>query len=253
MNKLIVVGDSFCANYVNQMNQLFIEGKNKTWDVIESFPIWPEIVANKLNLNLINKSYSSIGNMAIYALVLDAIVTEKKFKLIVVWSSSNRINFEDPDLNTTLGTWSKRYDGHFRDGKYNIELKNMTPPRGNIRSYLRYVYSIQEICKSKNIDVKMFQSVHPINRKDYNNNDYYSKDEYKNMEKDLLNSPYYNLIDRNIFPDFPGDMTFDYTSSSMTDILKKNDIKKTQINKKDHHPNQYGSEVIANHILKSYK
>lgn len=256
MKNLIVVGDSFGANYVNQMNDLANKGKNKTWNIINEFTTWPELVANKLKLNLINNSYSSIGNMAIYAIALDSIVTQKDFKLIVVWSSSNRINFEDPNLNSTLGTWSKRYDGHFRDGRYNIELKNMTPPRGNIRSYLRYIYSLQEICKSKNIDVKMFQSVHPINRKDFNGNPYYTSEEYIDMQNDLLNSPYYNKIDKHIFPDFPGDKFVISESKSMTDILKeigKDNYEKTMISKRDHHPNKYGSEVIADHILNSYK
>ena len=48
MKKLIVVGDSYCVNYVDQMNRG--QFKDSNWEYIEPFPIWPEIVSNHLNL-----------------------------------------------------------------------------------------------------------------------------------------------------------------------------------------------------------
>ena len=50
MKKLIVVGDSYCVNYVDQMNRG--QFKDSNWEYIEPFPIWPEIVSNHLNLPL---------------------------------------------------------------------------------------------------------------------------------------------------------------------------------------------------------
>ena len=256
MKKLIIVGDSFGANYVEQMNSHIDEVSSneakvmEKWQYIKPFPIWPELVAQHFNCSLTNISISGIGNWALYSIALDTILKEKDFKLIIVWSASNRVNFEDPNTTNKLGPWSKRYDGHYRDGKYYTDLPTLLPPRGNIRGYLRYVYSLQEICKSKNIDVHMFQSVHPINRLDYHGDHYYSKDTYVNMGMDLLNSPYYDKIDKSIFPDFPGDRIFGGSSQSMTDILFKAGNEKSIISKKDHHPNEFGSKVIADHVTK---
>ena len=252
MKKLIVIGDSFGANYVKQMNNAFDEVSSneakvmQKWTYIKPYPIWPELVAKHLNCSLTNISTSGIGNWALYSQALDMIVKEKDFKLIVVWSASNRIYFEDPETTKKLGPWSQRYDEHYREGEFYTQLKTITPPLGNIRSYLRYVYSLQEICKSKNIDVHMFQSVHPINRLDYHGNPYYSKDTNVKMGMELLNSPYYDKIDKSIFPDFPGDNIFGGSSQSMTDILDRD---KHIISKKDHHPNEEGQQVLAKHVI----
>ena len=262
MKKLIVVGDSFGSNYIEQMNsntpdfRWDLKGDYKTnneqpkWTYINPFTIWPELVAKHLNCSLTNFSSSGLGNWAIYSLALDSIISEKELeKLIVVWSGMNRVNFENPDTKDKLGPWYKRYDGHYRDGEYYTELPTPLSPRGNIKKYLRYVYSLQEICKSKNIDVHMFQSVHPINRLDYHGNPYYSKDTNVKMGMDLLNSPYYDKIDKSIFPDFPGDITFGGSSLSMTDLMKTKD--NLTINKKDHHPNEDGQQVLAKHVINS--
>lgn len=250
MSKLIVIGDSFCDNYAERMNQnIDVVSSNEPkvltkWKPIKRFPIWPEIVADRLKMTLVNHSFSGIGNWAIYSIALDAIMSNKGYsKFIVVWSGSNRINFEDPEETIT---WMKRYDGHYRDGVFTKEIT--TSPRGNIKSYLRYVYSLQEICKVKNVDITMFQSVHPFNRKDFHNKDYYSKDTYVKMGIDMLDSPYYNKIDKSIFPDFPGDEAFGGTSLSMTDLMKMKD--NLTISKLDHHPNEFGSKVIADHVIK---
>jgi hypothetical protein len=234
-NKLVVVGDSYCVNYVNQMNQG--QFKDSNWKYIEPFPIWPEIVSNHLNLPLVNLSIQGLGNWAIYSIALDAIVSEKDIgKLIVVWSGSNRINYEDPDKKH----WASKND----------ERESGTHPKGNIRAYLRYVYSLQEICKIKNVDVIMFQSICPIVRREKWNHPHFSKDYGIKVGMDLIESPYFTKIDESVFPNFPGDRVFGGKSISMSNLLAKVGWKKCAINDEDRHPNEFGSEVIADHVTK---
>ena len=83
MKKLIVIGDSFGANYVKQMNNAFDEVSSneakvmQKWTYIKPYPIWPELVAKHLNCSLTNISTSGIGNWALYSQALDMIVKEK--------------------------------------------------------------------------------------------------------------------------------------------------------------------------------
>ena len=88
MKKLIIVGDSFGANYVEQMNSHIDEVSSneakvmEKWQYIKPFPIWPELVAQHLNCSLTNISISGIGNWALYSIALDTILKEKDFKTI---------------------------------------------------------------------------------------------------------------------------------------------------------------------------
>ena len=91
MKKMIVVGDSFGSNYVEQMNSntpdfrwdligdmSTNEDKQPNWKYIKPFPIWPEIIAKHLNLSLTNLSSSGLGNWAIYSMALDTIMSKKE-------------------------------------------------------------------------------------------------------------------------------------------------------------------------------
>ena len=79
---------------------------------------------------------------------------------------------------------------------------------------------------------------------------YYSKDLSIKVGIDLLDSPYYNKIDKLIFPDFPGDRIFGGKSQSMSNLMAKVGWKKCAINDIDVHPNEFGSKVIADHVTK---
>lgn len=243
---IVVVGDSYCMNYVADCNNKLSAIKNvwltqnrplkdlspnlSEWKYMEPFPIWPDIISKHLNLPLINLSQQGLGNSAIYSKALDIIVSDNDIKkLIVVWSGTERISYEQP------GGWWKRYDETYLDGK--IQKGIDVPIKGLLNDYLRYIYSLQEICKSKNIDVLMCQSVNIV---------IYDKWSIE-LGNHLLDSPYYKKIDRSIFPDFPGHTDLD--GKCFIDVMSKdNNNEKSVLNKIDQHPNEFGNKLIAEYV-----
>ena len=230
---IVVVGDSYCMDYVADCNNKQAGGwleHLSEWEYMEPFTIWPDIISKHLDLRLINLSQQGIGNSAIYSKALDIIVSDNDIKkLIVVWSGVNRISYEQP------GNWWKRYDETYLDGK--IQKGIDVPIKGLLKDYMRYIYSLQEICKSKNIDVLMCQSVNIVNYNEWS----------IELGNHLLDSPYYKKIDRSIFPDFPGHTDLD--GKCFSDVMSKdNNYEKSMLNKIDQHPNEFGNKLIAEYV-----
>ena len=60
------------------------------------WPMWPELVANRLNLQCINKGKVGASNDYIFNQVVDTILKEKNIKLVVVmWSGWDRFTYLD--------------------------------------------------------------------------------------------------------------------------------------------------------------
>ena len=79
--KLIVGGCSYVADYAKSQN-------------LPTFPLWSDLLANKLNMELINLGKCGAGNKEIYSKIVDAIVTEDKIGLVVpMWSEFQRVSF----------------------------------------------------------------------------------------------------------------------------------------------------------------
>lgn len=148
-SKLLVVGDSYCMNYIRMRNkshgksswtnepyEVFDakEKKIKRYDWIEQeeFKLWPEIIAEEWNCNLTNLSESGAGNESIYSMALDYIVSNKVDKAIIVWSGFGRWEFEAEYLKL-----QKRL---FRNGEViSHQLTGKILPKNNTRTaWLRY-------------------------------------------------------------------------------------------------------------------
>ncbi len=288
-SKLLVVGDSYCMNYVEMKNRVHIKHKepyllfdreqNKIrefeWKHLDEFKIWPEIVAEKINYDLINLSESGAGNLSIYSMALDYIISNKVDKAIIVWSGLGRWEFEALSLrlkkrlykngeaigsfptarlvpkNNTRSTWlryhnhnlHKEFDKHNNLEFQTSELDNLSKAgvfslETSVYNWFRLIYSMQEICKSLKIDLKMFQSVRPL------------KSVAENVEasKIIIKDPYLTKIDDKIFKGFPA---INYIGGTcFSDIFREHETNcENSISEHDKHPNKNGHELIAEYVL----
>ena len=281
-SKLVVVGDSYCMNYIKMRNKAHLESNEPyilyhpalnaptefKWNYTNEYPIWPEIVAKKYNMNLINLSESGAGNYSIFSMALDAIVKEKPDKLIVAWSGWDRFEFEAEEVkmkkriisktspiekdeifyltpkNNTRTAWIRYHPqpwGNLNNTKYGTNsLQDIESVGGfkiiaGINMFMRLAYSLQELCKSLNIDLKMFQSVRPFTTVEKN------EEAAKLIIKDL----FLDKIDDKIFKGFP---TLNYIGGScFSDIIYTND-RIHNISKYDGHPNEEGHKKIASYV-----
>ena len=289
MSKLLVVGDSYCMNYVGMKNRihtnnkepylLFDREQNKIrefeWKHLDEFKIWPEIVAEKTNCDLINLSESGAGNLSIYSMALDYIVSNKVDKAIIVWSGLGRWEFEALTINLKKRLYKNgELISHYKKGKikpkngtrsawlryHNHKMHKELDKHNNLEfqtneldnlanvgvfsletgvyNWFRLIYSMQEICKSLKIDLKMFQSVRPLK----------SVEENVEASKIIIKDPYLSKVDDKIFKGFPA---IDYIGGTcFSDILREyNKSNKNIISEFDSHPNEEGNKLIAEYVL----
>ena len=278
--ELVVVGDSFCIDYVRSRNKMHADGKypyvvvnNDTegdfknevreWKYIEPFPTWGEIVAKELNLKYVCLGQSGTGSDYVFAKTLDYISKNKKKieKIIIVWSSFARFDFElqyDPknknrywnnwnwiSFNPTLLLGTVVYKEHelLKDNviKNLNELEALSIDAA-INKFFRNAYALQTILESFNIDYNMIQSV-----RDWTLSD----GEYENIAKLILNNQYCELINEDKFIGYPTHTLLG--GFSMVEILLDGGTDsrycKNHINKYDKHPNKNGNKLIAKSIL----
>ena len=74
MKKLIVSGCSYVDNYARTIG-------------LDEWPIWPELLADRLDMELINLGKSGQGNEYIYSTLIDTVIKEKNIGLVIaMWT-----------------------------------------------------------------------------------------------------------------------------------------------------------------------
>ena len=222
MKKTLIVSGCSCTN------PNFTSDYHPDMDC--SWPKWPELLAEKLDMKCINLGRSGAGNEYIYSSLLDQIIKMDPNNIGLVmpaWSQSQRKDIK------VRGKW--KHNTFFR------RQQKINNKDGNIDKSLIYYYSLQEICKSKKIPLKQFQML-PFFRSS------------KRAPKDLFmtwgdlemlnNHPYFNKIDDN-FIGWPTEKRlggFNFCD----DILDIYANERTYcISDLDNHPNAKGQEKIA--------
>ncbi len=118
---------------------------------------WPELLAEKLDMDLINLAFSGMGNRGILLTLLEAIERTPKDEIgyvMAAWSQSNRDDYwiyKDFDYQFTME--------HFLKG-FKWENTRKSRP-GDVFSWVRetilgYI-TLQNVCKRYNIPYKQFQ------------------------------------------------------------------------------------------------
>lgn len=171
MKKILLVSGCSCtdANFHSIMHP----------DLDTSWPKWPELLAEKLNMQCVNLAKSGAGNEYIYSSLLDYIRTHNKSNIglvIAAWSQSQRKDFQ------VNHRWS------------NHRIDNAGDIYGWMHKSLRYYLSFKILCEYYNLPYKHFQMLSPF--KDV-------LDGLKPGQSDILNGTY----DENFRFEFQGDST----------------------------------------------
>nr|BAR29739.1 hypothetical protein [uncultured Mediterranean phage uvMED]BAR29784.1 hypothetical protein [uncultured Mediterranean phage uvMED] len=229
-------------------------------DMDTSWKMWPEILAEKLDMQLINFCKSGQGQEYIYSTLIDKIQTMPISQIglmIPAWSTAPRRDYQMSGFQTRKNLWTA----------------DMYDWRGCIEYWIdrsmRYYYSFQSIMQLHRIPYRQVQMVHmytgymweqfrqrkatfiqnvPKNIKalehagtygedKLDGDDYIWKKNYKKMCRDqVLSNSYYNKIDKNFI--------------NWMDPGEAHDIKPNidRISEKDLHPSEKGQQQIAEFI-----
>ncbi len=232
-------------------------------DMDTSWKMWPEILAEKLDMELINLCKSGQGQEYIYSTLIDklqSIPMPSIGLMIPAWSTAPRRDYQMSGFQTRKNLWTA----------------DMYDWRGCIEYWIdrsiRYYYSFQSIMELHRIPYKQVQMVHmytgymwhafrqrerqeyqiqannyhiqgekqpPVNENEDNldGDDYIWKQNYKKMcRNQVLTNPYYDKINKNfinwVHPD------------SANDIAPNIE----RISEKDKHPSAKGQQQIAEFI-----
>ena len=248
-------------------------------DIVKNYYRWPNILADKLNMKLINFGKYASGNEYICSSLIDNILAMSEDErsniglVIAAWSEAKRTDFEfkknDNDYYVK-NLFENKYKEYRYNKKYIWDSVLYTDPlRGDmfyrVKQSIRYMYMLQTFLKYNNIPYKMVQSV-PLEKlpnlgTEFNLGLAFGtsqrslqgakevEDIFKQQVADELSQfPIYNLIDKNNFISWP------ILNSS---LYKKLDRAKDFISnlnvktdgRQDNHPNQSGHNKISNIIL----
>ena len=209
-------------------------------DMDTSWPKWPEILAKKLDMEVINLAYSGAGNEYIYSSLLDKIMTTDNIGLVIAaWTKCERKDWK------IKGKWYNNAERVWEQNPFSNDIN------AYIDKSLRLYYSLQEVCKSKKIPYKAVQMLHMFRGWGWDKKkqtQHPSADEIEKRPgflKKIVNSIYCDKIDDS-FLGWPGDKDLGGFSIK-SDILGAygKESLKYAVSTKDNHPNEKGHQKIA--------
>jgi hypothetical protein len=243
--KLITIGCSFTRDILSFSHVSRGVFENSSRGVFKpgyDFPVWPTLLAEKLDMDCLNLGRGGMGNDYISAKLVDTVLSEKKEDIglvVLMWSGWQRIDYQDID-----GVWEKMVR---RGDAWNNILKYNNAHNATTKS-LRYFLMSQMLLKD--IPYLMIQGVDV---------QYKLAAEQGNVTAELkwpqifLNSKIFDEIDEKKFIGWP--IMREIGGYNVIDMLDKLDPERTQlrISKEDHHPNAEGNKIIAQEIYNAYE
>ena len=269
--ELVVIGDSFCIDYVKMRNMMANdysggryllhvgdEVKAYTWTQQKSFPVWGDIIAKELNLKVVNLGQSGTGTNFIFAEALDYIINNKDNieKVIISWSGYSRVDFElpagrYPDHHprpwlTVNPAMPQSINVHHNKILSAAKAYNTLSFEVGLNNFFRHAYVLQNLLESYGIDYRMIQSItdgHAFPKFTFDKGSEGGMHQYA---KKLINNPYFDLINDEKFIGWPG--VSNLGGFAMTDLIWTED-NKNHISYLDKHPNENGHKIIAKAVL----
>ena len=149
MKKLIVSGCSYTAKD-------YISSAHPEMDC--SWPKWPEMLAKKLDMEIVNLAYNGAGNRFILQTLLEAIERTPKDEIglvVAAWSQSNRDDWQEYKSNFKFN--NERFVKGFK------WQNTRTNRPGDVFSWVRetllgYI-TLQNVCKRYDIPLRQFQMI----------------------------------------------------------------------------------------------
>lgn len=231
-----------------------------------SFPKWPEIIAKKLDMQLVNVAFSGAGNEQIYSSLLDYISlngSENIGLVLAAWSQCQRRDYQT-------------HEDYFKNDR-NYWRNDRVDDKGDVfywtKKSLRYFISFQNLCEQHNIPYKQFQMIslfdswlmglnkrdielanylkNPENFTDFMPKYIYPGDPIKDRKKLIrLLLKYESSINTNNFLGWPTvkDLAGFYIEEKTMKDKDGISIPELVISEIDGHPTRKGHEVIAEFI-----
>jgi len=261
--ELVVIGCSFSHDYVVKEIDGYREVTSFsnngyiTYNDLEPFKIWPTIVAERLNLKLVNLSMSGSGNERIFSKVLDYVSKNHKkiSKVIVQWSGILRL-----DLETLYGLRLQGWQhlnpsnipehGHpegFDQVVKDLAKKSWPNVTSGINGWLRRVYALQNVFTQLNVD---YHFVTGLTEEKEISPGVFDENWYTKCADALLKSQYFDLIDKEKYIGWPvWEVIQGFCFQDLIRAYPENNDFKYWCSQTDGHPNKLGHEKIAETIL----
>ena len=246
--KLVVSGCSYTDNYARQ-------------EKIKEFPLWGELLAEKLDMDLINLGRCGYGNKAIYTSLAETILPRKDIGLCVaMWSEVQRVCLFRSGVYVCFHPDRRTLDAEWHDQFYNPPTKN--PKKSSVRyevskvlidnsfddmesdtlESLGYMYSFQNLCEVNNIPYLQIQGCPPLMNKEESKNN----KQYKDFCNYIIESPYVDKM-KKTFIGWPLDSRIG--GYSIDSKLEEDH----RISAEDTHPNAKGHKFIAGVLYNEYE
>ena len=207
-----------------------------------SWPKWPELLAEKLNMKCVNLGKGGSGQEYIYNSLLDYTLKIKKENIgliIPAWSGASRRDYQSYKIWHSI-LWDTKGDMPYF-----------------IQRSLRYFYSFQIFCERFNLPYKQVQMIslysEPLSElQNTNNFGINLQNDIESAKKTLIWSDYYfKGINHKNFIGWPPIIYPGFTMRQKFEGPEQSDEEKYLISKKDRHPNAEGQKLIAQTIYEN--
>ena len=254
--KLLVFGCSYSDKRYVELTTKSAKLKDHMYDnngnLTKPFDFWPEMVANKLDMDLLNFAQCGFGNDGIHSTFIDEITKHDNIGLVVVmWSEFMRIGFEQEirsivrskfdwlKINITASDRNKELREKQLEIVGVLNKYGLLSPASMMKRSLRLFFSVQNVCENMRKPYLQVMGMPP------------SK---KALEvefcKHLINSPILEKINKDSFIGWPMFPQLDgYSCGSKLYDLDP-DREKYFINSDNVHPSKSGQEYITEMLLK---
>ena len=207
MKKMLVVGDSYADHH---------EFKYKK---METFPIWPELIAEKYDYMLLNKAQCGYGNRAILNNFLDNVISIQFDLAIIMWTKVTRV-----DVEVSKEVYSPKYtDKEIKNTNYYNQIKDI-----DSNNFMRQLFIAQTL--SERLGVSTLQLAGTST----------------GVTTSIINSKYITEIDKTKIWGFPFSNKI---NGKVLDTFLKDDERLDYVTKDDDkHPNEKGHQKMAHMI-----
>jgi len=281
---LLVSGCSYSDNLFLSTDDKIPDDMRGNWDM------WPNYLADELDLLLLNTSKSGCSNQTIFYKVMENLVKHKSRidTVAIMFTSFERFNFnrvfELSPISESITHLDKLkgnrniYDFDSWQSKLGVKelsinfMKSETfehckYPNASIENNLNYMYMIANYCENHNIKFIFSQAIIPFNVEGMNqvlsevghNKDNYIEKDYKMIADIFLNNIWFNCLEKyknNIvgwpfLPELNG-FYMDYLRfKGKEPFYPREDL--WCVSKYDVHPNKEAQKIMGDIMIKKYR
>ena len=137
MKKVLLVGG--CSFTANNFETLVHPEMDTSWQM------WPQLLAKKLDMQLINVAIGGAGNEQIFSSLLDTM----------------QHHIDPKTIGLVIAAWTQCQRGSWQESKYGYWKNNRVFADGDVFGWvkraMRYWHMFQLLCESHNLPYKQFQ------------------------------------------------------------------------------------------------